>query len=345
MRQRSWLKKLLIRLTLLMVVMSVAVGSYAWYWLHQPIANLSDNHVYEIARGATSTSIARDLHEQGWLQYPQLWCAWARLQHQTANIKAGEYALHANMTPDELLHLFTSGVVVLHGITFIEGSTFDDMRQVLQQHANIQHTLEKITDAEVMRRLQLVNTHPEGQFFPDTYEFARGTTDMEILSIAQRRMQHELQSAWDSRSIDVPLMSAYEALIMASIIEKESALAADRPKIAGVFFERLRIGMRLQTDPTVIYGMGDSYDGNIRKDDLQRDTPYNTYTRSGLPPTPICLPGAGALQAATHPLRTGALYFMATGQSDGAHYFSRTLEEHNMAIQRYLQTIRAHRNQ
>lgn len=194
-----------------------------------------------------------------------------------------------------------------------------------------------------MAALGAPGVHPEGQFFPDTYWFPRGTSDLEILRIARERMQRELQAAWDARDPDLPLATPYEALILASIIEKETALEAERPIVAGVFVERLRRGMRLQTDPTVIYGMLDRYDGNIRKADLLRDTPYNTYTRAGLPPTPIAMPGLGSLRAATRPQVTGALFFVATGEPDGSHYFSKTLAEHEAAVQRYLRKLRERR--
>jgi UPF0755 protein len=182
--------------------------------------------------------------------------------------------------------------------------------------------------------------HPEGQFFPDTYRFPRRTSDLEILQMAHRRLRDALETAWQERAPDLPLASAYEALILASIVEKETALDSERPQIAGVFIERLRRGMRLQTDPTVIYGMMATYDGNIRRADLLRDTPYNTYTRAGLPPTPIAMPGLDSIRAAVKPDVTGALFFVATGAGDGSHYFSKTLAEHNAAVRRYLKTLR-----
>jgi UPF0755 protein len=191
--------------------------------------------------------------------------------------------------------------------------------------------------------LNLQGVHPEGRFFPDTFQFAKGTSDLEILAMAQRRMQRELDAVWAARSDNLPLTDPAEALILASIVEKETALGSERPIIAGVFLRRLELGMRLQTDPTVIYGMGEQYDGNIRRADLLRDTPYNTYTRTGLPPTPICLPGAAALRAAVNPEHSGALYFVASGKGDGSHYFSSNLVEHNLAVQRFLKTLRAQR--
>jgi len=330
---------LLVKTILSVIIAAGGALGYAWYWLHQPIASLDDT-TYEISRGASVSSIARDLQQRSWLQYPQLWRGWAHFNHQASLIKAGEYAIHQGMSPDDLLQLFISGKVVLHSVQFIEGSTFADMRRIVAAQSSIEQTLQKSADMEIMRRLNLVGTYPEGQFFPDTYQYAKGTSDLEIFALAQRRMQKELQQAWNSRSGELAVHSPYEVLILASIVEKESSLASERPKIAGLFMDRLDRGMRLQTDPTVIYGLGDNYDGNIRKSDLQRDTPYNTYTRDGLPPTPICLPGAGSLQAVTHPERTGALYFVATGEG-GSHHFSKTYEEHAQAVARLIKLQRA----
>ncbi|MES1195718.1 MAG: endolytic transglycosylase MltG [Steroidobacter sp.] len=341
-KKSSWVLSLLLWSMLLIVAGTSAVAAYAWYWLHQPVSGLKDE-AYEVTRGASASSIAHDLQRRGWMQYPQLWRSWAHISHKAEMIRAGEYALHQDMSPDDLLQLFISGRVILHSVQFIEGSTFADMRHVVDAQPAIDHTLQNINDAEVMRRLHLPGLHPEGQFFPDKYEFSKGTTDLEIFAIAQRRMQKELQQAWDARAGDLSVNTSYEALILASIVEKESALASERPKIAGVFMDRLDRGMRLQTDPAVIYGLGESYDGNIHKSDLQRDTPYNTYTRAGLPPTPICLPGAASLQAVTHPERTGALYFVATGDG-GSHHFSRTYEEHAQAVARLVKLQRARNN-
>ncbi|MES1191062.1 MAG: endolytic transglycosylase MltG [Steroidobacter sp.] len=335
----SVLKRLRQFIMLLMAVAFAAAG-YAWYWLHQPVNDITAQ-VYDVARGSTVSSIGHDLQRRGWMQYPQVWKWWAHFTGKSGAIKAGEYQLHPGMSPDDLLILFTSGKVILHSVKFIEGSTFAEMRNILQMQDVIEHTLQNAPDAEVMRRLHVPEVNPEGQFFPDTYQFAKGTSDLEIYAMAQRRMQRELQQAWDSRDANLSVHSPYEALILASIIEKESSLTSERPIISGVFQDRLDRGMRLQTDPTVIYGLGNAYDGNIHKADLQRDTPYNTYTRSGLPPTPICLPGATALQAATHPQRTGALYFVATGEG-GAHHFSKTYEEHNQALEHLLRLQHVH---
>ena len=231
--------------------------------------------------------------------------------------------------------------MLLHAITFIEGATFADVRKTLAAHPAVRQDYAAREDSAIMVALGAPGTHPEGQFFPDTYRFARDTSDLELLGLAHRRMKEELANAWTRRAPDLPLASAYEALILASIVEKETALEVERAQIAGVFVERLRRGMRLQTDPTVIYGIGAAYDGNIRRSDLVRDTPYNTYTRAGLPPTPIALPGAESLAAAVQPQITGALFFVATGAGDGSHYFSKTLVEHNEAVRRYLKELRA----
>lgn len=329
---------------LLIVVVAAAGAAYmvrsTLAWLHSPIAALTQSQSYEIPKGMSFSALARDLGTRGLIESPEVLIAWARLTGQGKNLKAGEYELLPGMSPQALLDLFVSGRVMLHSITFIEGSTFEDIRKALARHPDIRQELGKATPAEIMTRLGAPGRHPEGLFFPDTYRFAKQTSDLDVLRMAYERMQKELEVAWASRAPDLPLSSAYEALILASIIEKETAQEAERSKISGVFIERLRRQMRLQTDPTVIYGLDDSYDGNLRKADLQRDTPYNTYTRAGLPPTPIALPGLGALQAAVHPEDTGALFFVATGLGDGSHYFSRTLAEHDAAVARYLQRLR-----
>lgn len=337
------MRRLLRILALLIVLGAIAVGALAWWgnkWLQQPIAGLQERTTFEVPRGAHMRSVAALLHERGLLDQPDVWIVWSRLMRRDVALKAGEYDLQPGLTPSGLLKLLSSGQVVLHSITFIEGSTFADVRNALVANEAVRNENRERTDAEVMRALGEPQLHPEGQFFPDTYRFPRGTTDLELLTIAHRRMQDELRKAWESRAPDLPLASPYEALILASIVEKETALERERAQIAGVFVERLRRGMRLQTDPTVIYGMGLTYDGNIRRADLSRDTPYNTYTRPGLPPTPIAMPGLESLQAAVHPDVSGALFFVATGAGDGSHYFSKTLAEHNLAVKRYLRELR-----
>lgn len=324
----------------LAIALTAACSAYAWRWLHQPVLDTPAGN-FEVVRGASVSRIANDLHQAGWLSHPRLWAAWARYQQVSNKIKAGEYALKPGMTPQQLLSLLTSGNVILRSLTIVEGSTFVDFRRALADRTDINHLTKGLSDSELMRLLAMPDVHPEAQFFPDTYQFAKGSSDVDILRMAQQRMQRELAAAWQARDPELILDSPYEALILASIVEKETALASERPLIAGVFIERLARGMRLQTDPTVIYGLGQNFDGNLRKADLLRDSPYNTYTRTGLPPTPICLPGTAALRAAVNPQRTGALFFVATGKGDGSHDFSRNLNEHNAAVQRYLSKLRA----
>ncbi len=337
------MKTLLRVFTTLLLLAIVATAALAWWghqWLQKPIASLTEPRIFEVPKGASLRTVASSLNDNGLLDQPELWTAWARITKRAHSVKAGEYELPPGLTPSGLLDLLNSGAVLLHSITFIEGSTFADMRKALAQDPSVLSKYATRAPEDVMRALGQPDLHPEGQFFPDTYRFPRNTTDIELLGMAFRRMQQELSKAWETRAKDLPLAGPYEALILASIIEKETALDTERPQIAGVFIERLRRGMRLQTDPTVIYGMMAKYDGNIRRTDLLRDTPYNTYTRAGLPPTPIALPGLDSLRAAVQPDATGALFFVATGNGDGSHYFSRTLAEHNAAVKRYLQKLR-----
>jgi UPF0755 protein len=255
-------------------------------------------------------------------------------------VKTGRYEIPPHASPAEILRQLEEGRVVLEALTIIEGWTFADMRRALESHPGVSATLRGKDVATLMAAIGHPGEHPEGRFYPDTYRFAAGTTDRDLLALSYRKMAQALEAAWNARAPDLPIRTAYEALTLASIVEKESGVANDRPRIAGVFVTRLRRGMRLQTDPTVIYGIGPSYDGNIRERDLRTDTPYNSYTRAGLPPTPIALPSRGSLEAATRPLETGDIYFVATGEPDGSHVFSATLEAHNAAVARYLARLR-----
>jgi len=258
-------------------------------------------------------------------------------------IKTGHYEIPAQASPQEILRQLSEGRVVLETLTVIEGWTFTDMRRAVEAHAQIKVTMRGKEIAEIMSAIGHAGEHPEGRFFPDTYRFAGGTTDRDLYALAYRKMAETLEAAWSARAAALPLANAYEALTLASIVEKETGLASERPRIAGVFTTRLRRNMRLQTDPTVIYGLGPSYDGNIRERDLRTDTPYNTYTRGGLPPTPIALPSKEAIEAVTRPLETGDIFFVATGIGDGSHVFSATLEAHNAAVARYLARLRGAR--
>jgi UPF0755 protein len=258
-------------------------------------------------------------------------------------IRTGRYEIPAAASPQDMIRQLVEGRVVLETLTVIEGWTFADMRRAVEAHPQIKVTLRGQDVAGVMSAIGHPGENPEGRFFPDTYRFAAGTTDRELLTLAYRKMAQTLEAAWNARAPSLPINTAYEALTLASIVEKETGLASERARIAGVFITRLRKNMRLQTDPTVIYGLGAGYDGNIRERDLRMDTPYNTYTRSGLPPTPIALPSREAIEAATRPLETGDIFFVATGIGDGSHVFSATLEEHNAAVQRYLARLRGNR--
>jgi UPF0755 protein len=258
-------------------------------------------------------------------------------------IRTGRYEIPAAASPQDILRQLVEGRVVLETLTVIEGWRFADMRRAVEDHPHIKVTLRGQDIAGLMSAIGHPGENPEGRFFPDTYRFAAGTTDRELFALSYRKMAETLEAAWNARAPALPINSAYEALTLASIVEKETGLASERARIAGVFVTRLRRNMRLQTDPTVIYGLGAAYDGNIRERDLRMDTPYNTYTRSGLPPTPIALPSREAIEAATRPLETGDIFFVATGIGDGSHVFSATLEEHNAAVQRYLARLRGNR--
>jgi UPF0755 protein len=259
-------------------------------------------------------------------------------------IKTGRYEIPAHASPGEILRQLAEGRVLLESLTVVEGWTFADMRRVVEAHPGIRSTLKGKTVAEFMAAIGHEGEHPEGRFFPDTYRFAEGTTDRDLFVLAYRKMAEALEASWARRAEGLPLADPYAVLTLASIVEKETGLASERPRIAGVFVTRLRRNMRLQTDPTVIYGIGESYDGNIRERDLRTDTPYNTYTRGGLPPTPIALPSREALEAVVNPLETGDIFFVATGIGDGSHVFSATLEAHNAAVARYLARLRGNRN-
>ncbi len=332
------------RLLVVAVVLALLAGAVAAvafrHWLAQPLA-IGDAPVeIDIPRGQPLGVTAREMAERGWLDHPRMLIAYARLTGADARVRAGEYRIEPGTTPAGLLRQFASGTVLQHAITIVEGWNFRDLRRAIEREGRLTQTLRGREDAEVMQLLGEPGQHPEGLFFPDTYLFDKGTSDLEILRQSRVRMKAELAAAWDDRADDLPIATPYEALILASIVEKETALADERARIGGVFAERLRLGMRLQTDPTVIYGIGPKFDGNLRRSDLERDGPYNTYVRAGLPPTPIALPGAGALRAAVRPDERGELYFVATGLGDGSHKFSKTNAEHERAVTEYLGRLR-----
>lgn len=335
--------KALAALLVLGTLAAAAAGWWAWRSLDQP-GPAAAAVVIEIPAGASLSRIAQRLEDAGVIEHALLFEWYGRATGQAGKVRAGEYQFPAHSTPREAMARLVSGEVVLHAFTIVEGWTFRQLRAALADDEAISPQLAGLPDAAVMARLNKPDTPPEGWFLPETYRFPRGTTDLELLRMAHEAMEQALEDTWAARADDLPLESPYEALVLASIIEKETGLADERREIAGVFARRLRRGMRLQTDPTVIYGLGPDFDGNLRRADLRADTPYNTYTRHGLPPTPIAMPGRAALAAAVNPAEGKALFFVATGRPDGSHYFSATLEEHNRAVARYLATLRERRN-
>jgi UPF0755 protein len=330
------------RLLLLLVLLAAAAGGgYAWlgrnFTAPGPAAAATR---IEVAPGMSLRAVLNELQGAGVMRNARAVAWYLRLSGTTLKVESGRYEIPAGASPEQILALFAEGKVILESLTVAEGTTFADFLAVLAADAHLTHTLNGKTPAQVMAALGHPGANPEGEFFPDTYRFAAGTSDLAILTRAYEAMQHELAAAWETRSAGLPFDKPYQALILASLVEKEAVLKSERAPIAGVFVNRLKKGMRLQSDPTVVYGLGDDYDGSIHTRDLQSDTPYNTYTRDGLPPTPIALPGRESLRAAVQPEDTGALYFVATGAGDGAHHFSSTLEEHNQAVQAYLTRLR-----
>lgn len=331
------MKKILISILTIVLagMLLAAIAVYIDYrtFLDSPLNVPEEGVEFTVAPGASITTIGRELEERGVLRSALYWHAYARLSGLAAHIKAGEYAITREATPRSLLDTLVAGRVIQYSLTVVEGWTFRQMMEAINNNDRLEHTLKGLDDATIMERLGHPGEHPEGRFFPDTYHFPRGTTDLAFSERAYETMEKRLQEVWEKRAPDLPLKTPYEALILASIIEKETGLASERREIAGVFIRRLRKGMLLQTDPTVIYGVGDGFDGNLQRKHLETDTPYNTYTRKGLPPTPIALPGEDSLAAAVNPASGDALYFVAKG--DGSHVFSSTIEEHNRAVRKY----------
>jgi UPF0755 protein len=322
-------------LILVSILLLAALGAFAVasYWYRTPLALPHTPYDFEIRAGATLGSIARQLHADGVLPHPLALVGLARLRAADRSIKAGSYEIEAGTTLPQLLNKLTQGDVTQTSLTIVEGTTYGDLKRALRDNPQVAKTVLDLPDAEVLARLGAGERHPEGLFFPDTYFFAAGSTDLAILRRAHRALQTRLSAAWDKRASGLPLSTPYEALVLASIVEKETGKPADRPLIASVFVNRLRQGMRLQTDPTVIYGLGERFDGNLRKRDLETDGTYNTYLREGLPPTPIALPSQASLDAVMNPPATVYLYFVSRG--DGSSAFSTNLADHNRAVSRY----------
>ena len=315
----------------------LALGAGAW-WLHSPITlRLPAGSAVldlEIESGMRAAQVAEVVVASGADVNVQLLQLWFRLSGQARQIKAGSYEITPGTTPRSLLSMVVRGDQSLKSITLVEGWSFAQLRAALQKAELLAPDSFKLQPEMIMEKLGKPGIHPEGRFFPDTYSYAKGSSDLAVLRRAAKAMDKRLDAAWALRSADTPLKSPTDALVLASIVEKETGKPSDRAQIAGVFTNRLRINMRLQTDPSVIYGLGEAFDGNLRKRDLLTDTPYNTYTRAGLPPTPIAMPGKAALLAAVQPAPTNAFYFVAKG--DGYSFFSATLDEHNRAVNKYI---------
>jgi UPF0755 protein len=331
----SFIAKLLLLALILSVVAAISVSAALMYlqqWLKAPLHISEQGYTYELKQGQSLSHLANDLGHAGVLTYPRLLRLYARF-NAANKVHAGEYFFPAGTTPKELLEKLKNGDVILYQVTFVEGWTFKQALSTLAQVGTIKHLLSNKDRAAQLELLALPVQHPEGWIFPDTYRFSRNTTDVEILHNAYRKMQSLLDREWEQRAANLPYKNAYEALIMASIIERETGHHSERDQIAGVFVRRLQQGMKLQTDPTVIYGMGENYKGRITRKNLEEPTPYNTYVISGLPPTPISLPSAASIKAALNPAPGNALYFVAKG--DGTSEFSDTLAAHNQAVRRY----------
>lgn len=322
----------------LSTLIAIVVIFFIWdsYRFMQSAMNLPETGTqYFFNKGSSASRLVSDLHKKNIIDQPLYFKIWGRLSGKTKKLQAGEYLLNAGLTPFQLLDKMAKGDVKLYAFTIIEGWSFKQLLSALLIDQNLKHTL-TVKDAhqDIMSKVGYPDQHPEGRFFPDTYRFPAGTTDVQFLKRAHEQMQNHLQQEWENKASGLPLKNKYEALILASIVEKESAAPSERPVIAGVFINRLIKNMRLQTDPTVIYGLGDRYKGDIRFRHLREDTPYNTYTRKGLPPTPIAMPGLESIRAALNPELTEYLYFVATGE-DGKHYFSSTNAEHQKAVNKY----------
>ncbi len=316
----------------LLFLVAILVGLFVYY-ANTPIPLERTPFEFSLKQGSSLKSAASQISKAGGLNNEWLFVALARGLGKAKQIKPGNYQLEHEVTPLRLLSIISKGQVEQGSVTIIEGITFKQLREVLNADPGLRHDSAALSEAEVLKRIEASEKHAEGLFFPDTYNFDKGSSDLIVLKRAYQLMQKQLQENWKKREQGLPFETPYQALILASIVEKETGQSSDRPMIASVFVNRLRKNMRLQTDPTVIYGMGDKFNGNLRKKDLTTDSAYNTYMRNGLTPTPIALPGLAALQAVLHPAPSKALYFVARG--DGSSEFSSTLVDHNDAVKRY----------
>ena len=329
----SWFAKAVIGLLLAALLLAGSAAAAAWWWLQRPLPLAAATVELSIEPGTPPREVAQAWVNAGVQTDARLLYQWFRWSGQARQIRAGSYEAHAGITPRGLLDKLVRGDEVLEQLRLIEGWTFRQFRAALAKAPALKQHTAAMSEAEIMAALGTPGVAAEGRFFPDTYAYSRGVSDLTVMKRAHAAMKRQLDKAWAARAEGLPLKSADEALILASIVEKETGTPADRPLVSAVFVNRLRIGMPLQTDPTVIYGLGEAFDGNLRKRDLLADTPFNTYTRRGLPPTPIAMPGAASLQAALNPANSRALYFVARG--DGSSQFSEDLAAHNRAVNQY----------
>ena len=324
-----------------------AIISLGLLWQHyQAFADKSlmlssEEHILSVESGDGFHNVLKKIRALGISQGSDFeWKALSREMKVASHMQVGDYAITSGLSPRTILQRIKDGDIIQRKFALIDGWNFRDLRKALKNTKHIEHVTDELSDAELMAKLGADGMHPEGRFLPETYLYSRGTSDLDLLLRAYEGMQEALAEAWDKRQDGLPLTSPDELLTLASIVEKETGAAEERPMIAGVFIRRLNSGMRLQTDPTVIYGIGSAYDGNIRRKDLQTDTPYNTYTRDGLPPTPIAMPGKPALDAAANPAEGDTLFFVARGDGSGRHVFSKNLDDHNAAVRQYLRNTR-----
>ena len=320
-------------LVLWLLFIGLVVAGLAGYYALRPLPFAKLPYEFSLKQGSSLKSAARQMQQAGVLPSDWLFVLLARGLGKAAQIKPGNYQVDSSVSPLQLLDMISKGRVEQSSVSIIEGWTFKQLRSALNAEPTLRHDTTGLSDEEILSAIGATEQRAEGLFFPDTYNFSSGSSDLAVLKRAYQLMQRNLEESWQGRAANLPFETPYQALILASIVEKETGKASDRPMIASVFVNRLRKKMLLQTDPTVIYGMGEKFDGNLRRRDLQTDTPFNTYTRAGLTPTPIALPGLAAIQAALHPAQSNALYFVARG--DGSSYFSSTLTEHNNAVNRY----------
>lgn len=343
-RKKSRLGMLVLLFLTLVVVAAGAIGIVAYQrflgFADAAIAGIEPGDSVMVASGDSLPKVLRKLGELGIETRDLEWRALAKQMGAAGRIQIGEYALEPGMTPRDLLSRMRDGKVINYRFTIVEGWNIRELRAALAKATPLQQKTADLDNAALMRALGLGAQHPEGRFLPETYLYTRNDSDLDVLKRAATAMEKALTEAWDGRDKDLPLRTPYEMLILASIVEKETGIASERPQIAGLFLRRLKIPMRLETDPTVIYGMGSAYTGNIRRTDLRTDTPYNTYTRDGLPPTPIAMPGRDALQATAHPAPGDALFFVAVGDGSGRHVFSKTYAEHRVAVADYVKRYR-----